>query len=227
MPSKGVFYGTVTVLVAFLLVTSTFAVLYYNQYQQEVLQNQRYVGELNAALASYRSLSGSYDTSLRDYNTTLSLLVAAVANLNTSTPAYRNASVAISSLWISYRALARVAGEHVLTYAARMLVDYGNGIRHWYNDTAIKPGWNAYVVTLVLLEGNVQATWYPQFGEHFVTGINGVPSTASKSWFIWEYAGGGWTASQTGADQIPMHNGTTIAWTLCGYDVSFNPTCKP
>jgi type II secretory pathway pseudopilin PulG len=227
MPSKGVFYGTVTILVALLLISSTFALLYYNRYQQEITQNQRYVGELNSALASYRALSGSFDSSLRDYNTTLSLLVAAVANLNTSTPAYRSASVAISSLWNSFRELAAVSGKEVLTYGAHMLVDYGNGTRHWYNETTIEPGWNAYVVTLVLLGGNVQATWYPQYGEHFLTGINGVSATASKSWFVWEYGKGGWTASQTGADGIQTHNGTTIAWTLCSYDVSFNPTCKP
>ena len=225
--SKGTFYGTVGVLVALLLISSMAALTYYNQYQQQSTETERYVGELSTALASYRSLAGSYSSSLRDYNTTLSLLAAAVANLNTSTPAYMNAGTALSSLWKSYQSLASSFEPKVLAYGVHMLVDYGNGTRHWYNDSSSQPGWNAYVLTLVLFDGNVQATWYPQFGEHFVTGVNGVTGTESESWFVWEHGSQGWSASPTGADGIHIHNGTVFAWTLCGYDASFNPACTP
>ena len=227
MVSKGAFYGIVVTLVSLLLISSALALIYFNEYQQEVAQNHSYVGELDTALASYRSLSGSYNSSLSGYSTTLSLLTTAVANLNTSTPAYMNASIALASLWNSYQKLASISGRRALAYGTSMLVDFGNGTRRWYNGTTIQPGWNGYVVSLVLLNGNVQAVWYPQYGEHLVTGIDGVPQTSSSSWFVWQFSNGSWMASQTGADQIRINNGTVIAWTLCGYDTNFNPTCSP
>lgn len=227
MPSGGVFYGTVAVFVALLIVSSTVAAVYYQQYQQEGSQSQRYASELSTALASYRSLSSSYNASLDDYNRTLLLLADAVANLNTSTSAYKDGSAALSSLWNQYQRLVDVSGRKTPVYEVRMLLDFGNGTRRWYNDTSAQPGWNGYVVSLVLLGGRIQAVWYPQYGEHFVTGIDGVSQTSSASWFVWEFSEGGWTVSPTGADQLQVNNGTAIAWTLCTYDASFNPTCLP
>ncbi len=202
------------------------ALLYYNQYQQQASETQRYVSEVQAALASYRSLSSDNRAALAGYNTTISLLADAVANLNTSTQAYHDASGALSTLWSRYLTLSgNGSGSYV--YSARMLVDFGNGTRHWFNDTQIQPGWNAYVATVVLLGGRVQASWYPQYQEHFVEGLDGVASGQSNSWFVWEYGKGGWQLSQTGADPIQVFNGTAFAWTLCGYDSNFNPTCTP
>jgi len=226
VPSRGVFYGVVVLLVALLLASATVAVFYYGQYQQASSQNQQYVGELNTALLSYRSLSGSFNTSLSGYNQTLSLLANAVANLNTSTPAYHDASTALASLWSSYQELASVDGKRALVYEVHLLLDFGNGTRRWFNDSTAQPGWNGYVVTLVLLKGDVQAVWYPQYGEHLVTGVDGVSQT-SRSWFLWEFSGGSWVPSQTGADQLRVNNGTAIAWTLCAYDANYNPTCTP
>lgn len=227
MASRGTFYGVVTVLVAALLVTSSLAAFYFYRYQDQASASQEYANELGTALSRYNSLSTSYNASLQDYRTTLVLLTEAVANLNTSTTAYLNASMALSSLWSSYQALASAGGTHVLAYKVSMLVDYGNGTRRWYNGTAVQPGWNAYVVTLVLLDGRVQAVWYPQYEEHFVSGINGVASASSNSWFVWVHDSGGWTVAPTGSDFVRVHDGTIFAWTLCGYDVDYNPTCSP
>ena len=220
-------YQVIVVLVALLLIVSSVAAFYYFQDQQASSQNRSYVGELNTALVSYQSLSKSYNASLSGYNRTLSLLATAVANLNTSTPAYRNASVALGLLWDNYQRLASASGERALVYEVNLLLDFGNGTRVWYNDSAAQPGWNGYVVTLVLLKGNVQAAWYPQYGEHFVSGVDGALQTPSESWFVWEFSGGAWTVAQTGADQVRVSNGTIMAWTLCGYDANYNPTCMP
>ncbi len=227
MPSKGVFYGVVVLLVALLIISSTAALVYYGEYQSEASQSQRYAGELSAALSSYRSLSSSFNSSLSDYNRTLSLLANAVANLNTSTPAYQQASVALSSLWSSYQQLAAASGRRALTYEIHMLVDFGNGTRQWFNDSTAQPGWNGYVTSVVLLQGNVQATWYPQYNEHFVTALGGVSETSTLFWGVWQFSGGQWTYLQTGADLLQVNNQTTFAWTLCGYDANFQPTCTP
>jgi hypothetical protein len=208
-------------------VSSTAALYYYGQNEQTESQNQRYIGELSSALATYRSLSADYNASLGDYGTTLSLLAGAVANLNTSTPAYRNASLELSSLWNSYERLAAVNGRRALSYEVRMLLDFGNGTRRWYNDSSAEPGWNGYVTTLVLLKGDVQAVWYPQFGEHFITQLAGVSQTASEYWGVWQYSGGQWTYLQSGVDLLDIHNGTTFGWALCGLDASYKPTCTP
>lgn len=226
MPSRGAFYGMVAVLIALLIIGSTVAAFYYGQYQQEVLQNQSHVSELNSALASYRSLVGSYNSSLADYNRTLSLLALAVANLNTSTPAYRGASVALSSLWGSYQSLANIGGRKGIVYEVSVLVDYGNGTRHWYNDTRVQPGWNGYVVTLVLLNGDVAGTWYPQYGEHFVTGVGGLSNSQTDFWFLLTYnKTASWQVAQVGADEIPIFNGTVFAWTYCPENADYGPAC--
>ncbi len=234
MAPRGTFYGTIAVLAALLIATSSAAAVYYQQYQQEASQSQHYAGELSQALSSYRALSSSFNASLDDYNRTLSLLATAIASLNTSTPAYRNASVALSSLWGSYQRLADSGGRKPLAYDVRMLLNFGNGTLRWYNDSTAQPGWNGYVTTLVLLKGDVQAVWYPAGsfgpgtqGEHFVTGLSGVPQTSSRYWGVWQFSGGGWSYSQTGADLLQVHNGTTFAWALCGVDANYMPTCTP
>jgi hypothetical protein len=224
---RGALYGVVAVFVAALIVTSSLTLYYYGQSQQAGSQSQKYSSELSAALASYRSLSGSFNASLSDYGTTLELLSSAVANLNTSTSSYRNASLALASLWDSYLRLSGSGGGRALTYSAHLLVDFGNGTMEWYNETSVQPGWNGYVATVVLLKGDLQAAWYPQYGEHFVTGVDGVQGTSSKSWFFWSYSGGTWSLASTGADGLRVYNDTSIAWTLCGYDINFNPTCSP
>lgn len=215
------------VLVALLVVSSTVATVYFGQYQQVSSQNQRHMRELDAALASYAALSGSYNASLSDYNRTLSLLTSAVANLNTSLPAYRNASLALSSLWNSYQSLAARGGSDEIAYEAHMLMDYGNGTRQWYNGTRIQPGWNAYIATMVLLDGNVQATWYPQYGEHYVSGLQGVSDTTGDFWFLLTYnKTTSWQVAQVGADDVPIFNGTVFAWAYCPENADYFPVCS-
>jgi hypothetical protein len=232
--SRSAFYGVVAVLVMLLLFSSTAAVIYYDQYQEKSADSQNYAAELNTALAKYHSLAGLYGTAMGEYKTTIALLGDALANLNTSSPSYQNASVALSSLWNSYLTLARQNGSSPIIYEVDMLVNYGNGTSQWYNDSAIQPGWSGYVVTLVLLNGSVRATWYPpgyfgagQPGEHFVSGIRGVEPKGTTAWFFWTRQAGGWSLAATGADEVDIHNGTILAWTLCGYDASFKPTCSP
>ncbi|MCL4355901.1 MAG: hypothetical protein JRN56_00285 [Nitrososphaerota archaeon] len=224
--SKGTASPAVVVFVAILLMTSSVGAYYYYQDQQQIQVNRTYTSELSAALASYRTLSGNFHSSMQDYNTTLSLLAAAVADLNTSTPAYQNASRALATLWNAYQVLSREGGNGVPTYEVNMLVDYGNGTRVWYNDTRAQPGWNGYLVTLVLLNGDVQATWYPQYGEHYVTGIGGVSNTQDKFWFlITANQTGSWQVAQYGADQIHVVNGTTFAWIYCPENAAYGPSC--
>jgi len=117
------------------------------------------------------------------------------------------------------------------TIDSRILLDFGNGTSHWYNNTQIQPSWNLYLGTLVITSGNVNATWYgPPLSEHYVTGIDGVQDTNSEFWFFWIYNGtsSSWEIPQLGADRYMMYNGSIYAWTFCGMNsTTYEPTCTP
>jgi hypothetical protein len=182
---------------------------------------------LQGALLEYDQLSSSYKSSLEGFNRTLSMLTDALSNLNTSTPAYLEGSQALGTLWNQYLALASEGGTSPARYSASMIIEFGNGTKRSFADQTIQPGWNAYVTTLVILNGSVQATWYPVYQEHYVTAIDGVSGGRTTAWFVWTLNGANWEVAPTGADAIQVHNGTTFAWTLCSYDQSGKPDCSP
>ncbi len=227
MLSSRLLTSVTVMLVAMLLVASSFAVIYYGEAQQRGSESKNYQDELSSALSHYNQFAGSYVNSLKGYNSALSLLSQALSNLNTTSSAYINGSKALANLWMRYLSLERSAGVAHASYAVNMRIDFGNGTARWYNDSAIKPGWNAYLATVVIFNGTVKASWYPQFQEHFVTGIGGAESVGTNSWFFWVHNGTEWQLAPTGADAVQAYNGSTFAWGLCGYDANFNPTCTP
>lgn len=227
MPSNRTQNGVIVLLVALLLVTSSMAARYYERYQEQTSETNSYVKELQGALAKYNQLSSSYGSSLEGFNKTISLLTNALSNLNTSTPAYLEGSQALGTLWTQYLNLASASGTTPARYSASMFLEFGNGTRKSFPDKTIQPGWNAYIATLVLLNGSVQATWYPKYQEHYVTAIDGVPSGRTTAWFVWSLNGANWELASTGADALQVYNGTTFAWTLCNYGQSFKPLCSP
>jgi len=227
MPSNRTQNGAIVLLIALLLVTSSLAALYYGRYQEQASEANSYVKELQGALAEYNGLSSSYQSSLEGFNRTLSMLTNALSNLNTSTPAYLEGSQALGTLWKQYLTLASEGGTSPTRYSASMLLDFGNGTARLFTDKTIQPGWNAYVATLIILNGSVQATWYPEFQEHYVTAIDDVSGGRTTAWFVWSLNGTHWEVAPTGADAIQVHNGTTFAWTLCSYDQSGKPECSP
>ena len=213
----------------------------------------------------FKNLATGYQLLLSDYNRSLFLLVRTVSVMNTSDPAYQNATRALSGLSASYDNLSIRYGQAVQSFdsivssfqqtvkqfeaannvtlagqypdqlrplptnllSVRVLIESG-GVKHWYNDTRVQAGWNMYITTVVLLNGSVGATWYPQYGEHLITGLGGVQNTNTQSWFLWIYNGTArWQVAQAGADLIPSVNGSSYAWTYCQFDQSYSPTCSP
>ncbi len=165
MPGSKTLKTLVVVLVAGLLVSSTFAGYYLLQYQQAQSDADHYLTELDQVHSS-------------------TLLTTSI------------------------------------------LLDFGNGTRVWYNGTVVQPGWNLYLATVDVTKGNMNATWYPSYGEHLVTGIEGVQNTANEAWFIWTYnSTSAWQVSDSGADQIQTFSGTVFAWSYCGVSPSYAPTC--
>lgn len=118
------------------------------------------------------------------------------------------------------------AGTSGFAASTNILLDFGNGTQRWYNDTRVQPGWNVYLATVVITDGNLNDTWYPQYGEHLVNGIDGVQNTGSRSWFLFSYnSTSRWQATQLGADELPASNGSVYAWAYCGVSASYGPTC--
>ncbi|MDV3277918.1 MAG: hypothetical protein LYZ69_05565 [Nitrososphaerales archaeon] len=230
MIPKEALYGAIAVLLATSLLASSLALNYYNQYQQQSSEAQSYAGELRVNLGEYRSLSSSYQVALKDYNSTISLLSQAVSGLNTSSPTYARASLALALLWRSYLNLSR-AEPISAAYSVNVFFEFGNGTRRWFNETAVQPGWNAYIVTLVVVNGKMQATWYPSYGEHFVTGLAGIQDdpAVNRAWLLWTWDSvHRWQTASVGADQVPALNGTVFAWTYCSYNPStYAPLCAP
>lgn len=227
MVSNRFLSSAVVMLVALLVISSSLAIIYYGQVQKQSSEAKTYENELSSALSQYDQLGLSYSSSLQGYNRTLLLLSQALSNMNTSTTAYIDGSEALVDLWSRYLSLESSAGATHAYYSVDLFVDFGNGTKRWYNNTAVQPGWNDYLATVVVFSGSVQAAWYPQYQEHFVTGIGGAVSAAANSWFFWTQNGTGWQLAPTGADAAQAFNGTTFAWTLCGYDQYYNPTCSP
>jgi hypothetical protein len=206
----------------------------------------------------YNSSSASFLSVSKVFNTTFTLLVSAVSELNTSDGAYVTASSMLTELWNQYLSITAQYKQEsssfqtVLTsfesknnltlhenitpisislLTSDILIDFGNGTNDWFNDTSVQPRWNLYVATLVITSGNVNATYYPEYAEHLVTGIDDVLNSNSEYgpfWFLWTYnSTTSWQVAQVGPDLLPMYNGSIYAWTYCSADSNFNPTCKP
>jgi hypothetical protein len=225
MTGKGTVYGIAVAAVALILITATFAGYFYFQYSNANSNNSQLTSELNNANANYSSLASNFNTLLSRYNQSIYLLSNSLAVMNTSLPAYKQASAQLAALWATYQSLtpAPKALLHNSVY-----FDFGNGTSRWYNGTAINAGWNLYIETVVLMKGQVAGTWYPSYGEHLISGIGGVSDSASQYWFLWTYnKTSSWQVAQLGADDILATSGSLYAWTYCGADVNFNPTCTP
>ena len=224
MTSRGALYMVVVAAVALLLITATVAGYYYVQASVASSNDSQLTSELKGANANYSTLASNFNLLLTEYNQSIYLLSSSIAAMNTSLPAFKQASAQLSALWAVYQGLSPAKSLlHNDVY-----FDFGNGTQKWYNDTAINAGWNLYIETVVLMSGGVVGEWYPAYGEHLITAIGGVSDSNTQYWFLWTYGGAsGWQSAQVGADLVMATSGSVYAWTYCGADANFNPTCTP
>jgi archaellum component FlaC len=195
------------------------------QYNHTISLLTELVSNVNTSLPIYKKASSelssiwqSYLILLKNYTYTSNNLFSLVNQLVTE--------LASMNVTVTFEKPATVKP---ITYRANILIDLGNGTRIWFNSTNAQPGWNLYVLTLVITGGRVQATWYPQYNAHFVTGIYGVANSGNSAWFIWTWnSTSHWQIAQYGADELPILNGSIYAWTYCSYNpVTYEPNCKP
>jgi len=164
------------------------------------------------------------------YGVIVVLLAALVASSSLAAYYYaqynQESNVAARDLATARNLMSRYGGA----MTSNLLIDFGNGTRHWYNGTRVEPGWNLYTETLAATDGNVNATCCA-YGSHFVTGIGGVQGTpeGTKSWSVWTFnRTSSWQEANVGVDEIGVSNNSVYAWTFCAYDpVSYAPLCSP
>jgi hypothetical protein len=94
------------------------------------------------------------------------------------------------------------------------LINFGNSTTKWFNETQVPSGWNFYQLTVYIASGDVNATWYSNYQEHFITGIYGVLNRGQYYWGLWLYCNKdqAWLYAQLGADSIHLSDGQIVAW---------------
>ena len=164
------------------------------------------------------------------YGVIVVLLAALIASASFAALYYSQYGQEVGVAAQDQATLRSLESEYGVTARSNLLIDFGNGTRHWYNGTRIEPDWNLYTETLAVTNGEVNATCCA-FGSHFVTGIGGVQATSGsgRSWTLWTFNGtGSWQEASVGVDQIHVSNDSAYAWTFCGYDpTTYAPLCSP
>jgi len=225
MTSRGALYGVAVTAVSLILISATVAGYYYVQDSSANSSISQLTSELNHADSNYSALASSFDTLLAEYNQSIYLLSNSIAVMNTSLPAYKEASAQLAALWAVYQSM--TPAPKTLLHNS-VYFDFGNGTSRWYNGTAINAGWNLYLETVVLMKGQVDGAWYPGYGEHLITGVGGVPDSGSKYWFFWSFnSTTSWSLAPVGADEVLATSGSVYGWTFCAADSNFKPTCTP
>lgn len=104
-----------------------------------------------------------------------------------------------------------------VTYSINLQMNYGNGTKVWLNNTRIPIGFNLLNETLLVTNGRMKTTYYPQYQAYYINSINGVggdPAKPSWAWITWHYneQTGKWETYEAGADRVYPKNGDIIAW---------------
>jgi len=103
----------------------------------------------------------------------------------------------------------RVLGGEI---KVKILIDYGNGSKVWYNDTTINNGDNLFKAMMKVLK--VTYTTY-QYGV-FIESINNVHNDPSKNmywmWWRWDSEKKIWVLGSMSCDKYIPVNGEVFAW---------------
>ena len=104
-----------------------------------------------------------------------------------------------------------------------LLIDYGNGTRIWYNNTAVRKG--ATLLDVTIRVARVNFTFYVGMGS-FVNAINNVWNKHPKYWMWWMWIKGtGWTEGPVAADKYVVSDGESLCWFY--EDTSVSPLPRP
>lgn len=113
------------------------------------------------------------------------------------------------------------SSNNTATPNARILVDFGNGTRLWFNETGVPLSWNYYNLTYQVTRGDMVAVWngFP-LNSHYVFSILGFGcqqgqfSCGGGYWSLWTWNQGSscWAYSPLGIDRMKISDTPMIGW---------------
>ncbi len=113
------------------------------------------------------------------------------------------------------------------TLRVSLLVQVSEDDIRWFRDVEVPKGTDAYELTELVTEGNLDATYYPLFRSHFINGLLGVEGKDPKYWllFVWDEGQAQWAPLPVGADLYSLKEGHVLAWAYT--DTSLGPEQVP
>ena len=102
----------------------------------------------------------------------------------------------------------------VSTIQATLLVHVNEDDERWFRDVDVPKGTDAYELTELVMEGDLESTWYPAYRAHFVDSIVGVENSSPHFWLIyqWSESEATWEPLPVGADRFSVKEGDALAW---------------
>lgn len=115
---------------------------------------------------------------------------------------------------LNYRSLYEKAAADLkkFTMPVNILIDYGNGTKVWYNNTAVPRETNVLMATKIV--ARVEGTTFPGVEGTFVTSINGVKNEGGRYWiwYIWNKSKKDWDWGPVASDKYILSESDTIMW---------------
>jgi hypothetical protein len=111
------------------------------------------------------------------------------------------------------------------TIQVSMLIQQTGQDPQWFRDVEVFKGIDAYELTELVTEGDIQATYYAAFRSHFVEGIFGVAGEDPNYWLVWVWSESQekWEPLPVGADLYSLKGGHVLAWYYAPYSEDGNP----
>jgi hypothetical protein len=89
----------------------------------------------------------------------------------------------------------------------------------WFRDVKIEKGINAYDLTEIVVDGDLESTYYASMFSHLVQSIMGKANKDPNYWiiFLWDHTQRKWIPLPVGADLFSLKNGHVIGWVYTEY----------
>ena len=100
------------------------------------------------------------------------------------------------------------------TIQVSLLVHISEEDERWFRDMEVPQGTDAYGLTELATEGDLNATYYAQYRSHFVQGLFGVENADPRFWLIyrWNESEAAWEPLPVGADRFSLKEEDVLAW---------------
>ena len=111
------------------------------------------------------------------------------------------------------------------TIQVSMLIQQEGQDPQWFRDVEVARGMDAYELTDLVTEGDMQATYYAAYRSHFVEAIFGVEGQDPNYWltWVWSESEDKWEPLPVGADLYSLKDGHVLAWYYAPYSEEGNP----